>query len=52
MVTRDNFKDKLFEVEYRLTCLRQLKEKTGSEGFTVLIEDLEKKRDALLKLKV
>ena len=40
--------NRLFEIDFRLDCLRKLKESTKSEGFTVLIKDLEKKRDALL----
>jgi hypothetical protein len=52
MITRDNYKDKLFEVEYRLDCLKELHKLTKSDGFIPLINDLEKKRAALLKLKV
>ena len=40
--------NRLFEIDFRLDCLRKLKESTKSEGFTTLIKDLEKKKDALL----
>lgn len=53
MITRDTVKDKIIEVDLRISALEKLKANSNnSEGFDTLIKDLKKKKEYLLKLKI
>lgn len=53
MITKENFLEKLSEVDARICALKKIKETSNNpDGFNALITDLEKKRTILLKLKL
>ncbi len=41
-------KDKLIEIDFRISILEELKKKTNPDGFTKLITELEEKKANLL----
>lgn len=41
-------KDKLIEIDFRISILKELKKKTNPDGFTKLITELEEKKTILL----
>lgn len=41
-------KDRLIEIDFRISILKELKKKTNPDGFSKLIAELEEKKIALL----